>query len=257
MPINKYISTKDAVRLTGLSTQEIYDLIHGGTLPARKAPKSGWRISRQDLDTLGLIHEDGADSIEEELQTKDCVSYVADEEHYTEVFKRMTEVKRSLKIATANLKNFNVIVESDGGNETLRLCDFFLSLVERGVQVQVVCMKPFGFYLYTKENCPQLLENPLFELRCNERNHMKIFVFDDECAYIGSANITAAAIGKRASGSRNHEAGILVWGPTMIQAPLRHFEKAWNDPDILKSTWKRFATKAKELDKELKGRYSK
>jgi len=257
MPINKYISTKDAVRLTGLSTQEIYDLIHGGTLPARKAPKSGWRISRQDLDTLGLIHEDGADSIAEELQTKDCVSYVADEEHYTEVFKRMTEVKRSLKIATANLKNFNVIVESDGGNETLRLCDFFLSLVERGVQVQVVCMKPFGFYLYTKENCPQLLENPLFELRCNERNHMKIFVFDDECAYIGSANITAAAIGKRASGSRNHEAGILVWGPTMIQAPLRHFEKAWNDPDILRSTWKRFATKAKELDKELKGRYSK
>lgn len=257
MPINKYISTKDAVRLTGLSTQEIYDLIHSGTLPARKASKSGWRISPQYLATLGLINEEGADSIAEEPQTKDCVSYVADEEHYTEVFKRMTEVKRSLKIATANLKNFNVIVESDGGNETLRLCDFFLSLVERGVQVQVVCMKPFGFYLYTKENCPQLLENPLFELRCNERNHMKIFVFDDECAYIGSANITAAAIGKRASGSRNHEAGILVWGPTMIQAPLRHFEKAWNNPDILKSTWKRFATKAKELDKELKGRYSK
>ena len=39
MPLNKYISTKDAVRLTGLSTEEIYDLIHSGTLPARKAPK--------------------------------------------------------------------------------------------------------------------------------------------------------------------------------------------------------------------------
>ena len=215
MPINKYISTKDAVRLTGLSTQEIYDLIHSGMLPARKAPKSGWRIILQDLATLGLVQNESGSKV------------------------------------------FNVIVESDGGDETLRLCDFFLSLVERGVQVQVVCMKPFGFYLYTKENCPQLLENPLFELRCNERNHMKIFVFDDECAYIGSANITAAAIGKRASGSRNHEAGMLVWGPTMIQAPLHHFERAWNDPDILKSTWKRFATKAKELDKELKERYGK
>lgn len=257
MPINKYISTKDAVRLTGLSTQEIYDLIHSGTLPARKAPKSGWRISTQDLAKLGLIHEEGADFIAKEPQTKDCVSYVADEEHYTEVFKRMTEVKRSLKIATGDLKNFSVTIETDGGEEKLRLCDFFLSLVERGIHVQVVSMKPFGFYLYTKENCPQLLDNPLFELRCNERNHMKIFVFDDECAYIGSANITAAAIGKRANGSRNHEAGILVWGPTMIQAPLRHFEKVWNDPNILKSTWKRFATKAKELDKELKGRYSK
>lgn len=232
----KYISTKDAVRLTGLSTQEIYDLIHSGTLPARKAPKSGWRISPQDLAALGLIHEEESDNIVEESQTVGGVSYVADEEHYTLVFKRMTEVKHSLKIATANLKNFNVSIEYDDKSEMLRLCDFFLALVERGVQVQIVCMKPFGFYLYAKENCPQLLENPLFELRCNERNHMKIFIFDDECAYIGSANITAAAIGKRATGSRNHEAGMLVWGPTMIQAPLHHFERAWNDPDILKST---------------------
>lgn len=255
--MNKYISTKEAVRLTGLSTQEIYDLIHSGRLPARKAPKSGWRISPQDLKALGLIHEEESGSINEELQTEDSVSYVADEEHYTEVFKRMTEVKHSLKIATANLKNFNVTVESDGGDETRRLCDFFLSLVERAVHVQVVCMKPFGFYLYAKENCPQLLENSLFELRYNGRNHMKLFVFDDECAYIGSANITAAAIGKRASGSRNHEAGMLVWGPNMMEAPLSHFEKVWNDPDILKSTWKRFATKAKELDKELRDRYGK
>lgn len=187
----------------------------------------------------------------------DSISYVADEEHYTEVFKRMTEVEQSLKIATGDLKNFNVTIESDDGEGKLRLCDFFLSLVERGVHVQVVCMKPFSFYLYTKENCPELLENPLFELRYNGHNHMKLFVFDDECAYIGSANITAAAIGKRASGSRNHEAGMLVWGDDMIEAPLSHFEKVWNDPDILKSTWKRFAKMAKEWEKEMKGRYGK
>lgn len=247
MPI-KYISTKDAVRLTGLSIQEIYDLIHNGTLPARKAPKSGWRISPQDLSTLGLIQNE-SESIVEAPQMKNGISYVADEEHYTEVFKRMTEVKRSLKIATGDLKNFSVAFDAEGSNETLRMCDLFLLLVERGVHVQVVCMKPFGFYLYTKENCPQLLENPLFELRCNGHNHMKLFVFDDECVYIGSANITSAAIGKRANGSRNHEAGILVWDPTMIQAPLSHFEKVWNDPCILKHSWKRFVTKAKEWKK--------
>ena len=250
MSSNKYISTKDAVRLTGLSTQEVYDLIHSGRLPARKAPKSGWRILPQDLAALGLI-KDGVDSVVEVTQTEDSVVYVFDEAHYTEVFRRMTEVKRNLKIATANLKNFNVFVEADGGVETLRLCDFFLSLVERGVHVQVVCMKPFGFYLYTKKNCHLLLENPLFELRYNGRNHMKVFVFDDECAYIGSANITSAAIGKRASGKRNHEAGVLVSGPTMIQAPLSHFEKSWNDSDILKSDWKRFAKMAKEFERYL------
>ena len=249
--MNKYISTKEAVRLTGLSTQEIYDLIHSGKLPARKAPKSGWRISLQDLVDLGLIKND-SNSIVEDLQTRDNVSYVADEEHLTQVFKRMTEVEHSLKIATANLKNFNVTIETDDGEETLRLCDFFLLLVERGVHVQVVCMKPFGFYNYAKENCPQLLENELFELRYNEHNHMKIFIFDDECAYIGSANITSAAIGKRAK--RNYEAGMLVEGD-MIEAPLNHFEKVWNDPDTFKHTWKRFTKMAKELAKEMKERF--
>jgi len=130
-------------------------------------------------------------------------------------------------------------------------------MVEKKRFAYVNSMKPFGFYLYTKENCPQLLESPLFELRYNGHNHMKVFVFDDECAYIGSANITSAAIGKRANGSRNHEAGMLVCGPTMMESPLCHFEKAWNDPDILKHNWKRFAKMAKELEKELKERYGK
>ena len=254
MATKKYISTKEAVRLTGLSTEEIYDLIHSGRLPAHKAPKSGWRIAPQDLVALRLIGEE-SDAIVEETQTDVGFSYVADEEHYTEVFRRMTEVKHSLKIATANLKNFNVTIETGGEEKMLRLCDFFLSLVERGVRVQVVCMKPFGFYLYAKENCPQLLEHPLFELRYNGSNHMKVFIFDDECAYIGSANITSAAIGKRVK--RNHEAGLLVWGESMIEAPLRHFEKVWNDPDNLKHTWKRFARMAKELEKELRVRYDK
>ena len=243
MPNNKYISTKEAVRLTGLSTQEIYDLIHSGKLQAHKAPKSGWRISPKNLDELGLINAE-TDSVVEEPQVEPCYSYVADEEHYTEVFRRMTEVKRSLKIATGDLKNFSVTIETKGGEEKLRLCDFFLSLVERGAQVKVVSMKPFGFYKYAKENCPQLLEHPLFDLRSNEHNHMKVFVFDEECAYFGSANMTGAAIGKRLRKQRNHEAGMLVWGE-MMQAPLNHFEQVWNDPDNLKHTWKRFAKMVK------------
>ena len=253
MTTNKYIGTKDAIRLTGLSKQEIYDLIHEGKLPARKAPKSGWRISLLDLEQLGLIRDESSPSFDES-DVENCASYVADEEHYTQVFKRMTEVKHNLKIATANLKNFNVTIEDEGDEKTLRLCDFFLSLVERGVHVQVVCMKPFGFYLYAKGKCPQLLEHPNFELRYNEHNHMKIFIFDDECAYFGSANITEAAIGKRSSGNRNHEAGLLVSG-SMLKAPMNHFEKSWNDPDILKHTWKRFATEAKKLAKDLKSRF--
>lgn len=228
-------------------------------LPAHKTRRGHWRFNVDAAEKYFGIQINPITDLDDEedddvncKENPDSFYYVADEEHYTQVFRRMTEVKRSLKIATGDLKNFNVTIEADGGDEKIRLCDFFLSLVEHGVQVQVVCMKPLAFYLYAKKNCPQLLENPLFELRFNGRNHMKIFIFDDECAYFGSANITSAAIGKRAK--RNYEAGMLVWGP-MIGAPLRHFEKSWNDPDILKHTWKRFATKAKELDKEWKEKY--
>ena len=99
MAKQKYISTKEVVRLTGLSTKEVYDLIHNGTLPAHKTLKSGWRISPQDLAELGLIQEE-ADAIVEETQTEDGFLYVADEEHYTEVFRRMTEVKDTTGITT-------------------------------------------------------------------------------------------------------------------------------------------------------------
>lgn len=241
---DKKICGHTARKYLNCSKAEFESLVEQGLIQAYRDEYRRWKVSKKSV--LNYIKE---------TQVEDDFSYVADEEHYTQVFKRMTEVKHSLKIATANLKNFSITVEIDKGEETLRLCDFFLSLVERGVHVQVVCMKPFGFYNYTMENCPQLLDNPLFELHHNEHNHMKIFIFDDECAYIGSANITSAAIGKRANKSRNHEAGILMWGPTMMQAPLHHFEMVWNDPGFLKHTWKRFATKAKELAKEWKEKY--
>lgn len=233
---DKLICGHTARKYLKCSKAEFENLVEQGIIQAYRDEYMRWKVSKQSvLNYVKVTH------------VENYVSYVADEEHYTQVFKRMTEVKRCLKIATGDLKNFNVTIECDDGEEEkLRLCDFFLSLVERGVQVQVVCMKPFGFYLYAKENCPQLLENPLFELRYNGRNHMKVFVFDDECAYFGSANITSAAIGKRTK--RNYEAGMLVWGP-MIEAPMRHFEKSWNDPDILKHTWKRFAKMAKEVER--------
>ena len=255
MASNKYISTKDAVRLTGLSTQEIYDLIHSGKLPARKAPKSGWRMTVQDLTALGLIKEGTVRTSEgvkpEENQAEDDITYIEDFEHHTEVFRRMTEVKHDLKIATGDLKNFYVQVESEDGVVSLRLCDFFLSLVKRGVHVQIVGMELRGFYQYAKEQCQELLKHPLFELRFNKHNHMKIFIFDNEIAYIGSANITVAAIGKRKNKPNNHEAGFLIKGP-MLQKLMRHFEKSWNDSNSIKHTTKRFATEVMKHKKNYK-----
>lgn len=261
MPQNKYIGTTEAARMTGLSIKEILGLLHDGTIPSHRTRRGHYRFLLEDLEKLGLVKQTAESPIEEEeleeeepfveeVLKEDGFSYVADEEHYTQVFKRMTEVKYNLKIATGDLKNFHVTIES----KFLRLCDFFFSLVERGVHVQVISMEPEKFYNYTLRHCPQLLENPLFELRKHKHSHMKVFIFDDECAYIGSANITSAAIGKR---NRNHEAGFLVWGENMMKNPTQHFETVWNSPDVIKTTWKRFTKSAKELEKEFERRYGK
>ena len=122
MPQNRYIGTKDAARLTRLTMQEIYDLIPVGTLTAHKAPKSGWRIPFQALAGLGLIKEQEAKPIHEVSQIENGVFYVEDEEHYTRVFKLIAEVKHSLKIASANLKNFSVTVEEPDHQAGLPQC---------------------------------------------------------------------------------------------------------------------------------------
>ena len=262
MPQNKYIETTEAAQMTGLSIKEILGLLHDGTIPSHRTRRGHYRFLPEDLEKLGLVKPKVESPIvEEELEEEepfveevlkeDGFSYIQDEEHFTDILPKMAEVKSSLRIATADLQNISVPVEIMGKSKMLKLCDLFLLLVERGVHVQVVSMKPLGFFNNLKNNCPQLLDHQLFELRLNEHNHMKMFIFDDLCAYFGSANITNAAIGKRVHKQRNYEVGMLVWGTNMMKAPLQHFETSWNDPCIIKHTWKRFAAKAKELEKKI------
>jgi excisionase family DNA binding protein len=265
MSQSKYIGTTEAAQMTGLSIKEILSLLHDGTIPSHRTRRGHYRLLPEDLENLGLVKQKTESPIvEDELEEEepfveeddeeleeDGFSYIQDEEHFTDILPKMAEVKSSLKIATADLQNVSVAVQEKGKIKMVKLYNLFLSLVERGVNVQVVCMKPFGFYNNVKENCPQLLDNPLFELRWNEHNHMKMFIFDNECAYFGSANITSAAVGRRTSKQRNYEAGMLVWGTNMMKVPLQHFEWSWNDPCIIKHTWKRFVAKAKELEKKI------
>lgn len=254
----KYINTKDVVRLTGLTTDEVLNLAKTSVLSGHKTRRGWWRLNVEAVEEYFGIQINKPEekdvkppkTVPKPQPKQDSVvgsgiEYIEDEEHFTQVFKRIAEVEHNLKIATGDLKNFRVTIEGRKGAKSMRLCDFFLSLVERGVHVQIVCMDPFAFYWYAKDNCPQLLEHPLFDLRLNKHSHMKIFIIDDECAYFGSANITGAAIGKRSVKKRNYEVGVLVWGE-MMEKPFEHFERAWNDLDSIKHTWKRFAAEAKK-----------
>ena len=96
-------------------------------------------------------------------------------------------------------------------------------------------MQPFSFYRWVKDNLPELLDERGLEIRQNDHVHMKVFIFDDECAYIGSANLTGAAMGKRSSRQRNYEAGVLVQNNDIFDAAVRHFNKVWEADETIES----------------------
>lgn len=47
MATKKYLSTREVVKLSGLTPAEVYALAQNGTLPAHKAKKSGWRFEQE------------------------------------------------------------------------------------------------------------------------------------------------------------------------------------------------------------------
>ena len=57
MAKKKYINTKDVVRMTGLTTNDVYALIHDGKLKAHKAPQAVGESKRSWYSRCFLIPE--------------------------------------------------------------------------------------------------------------------------------------------------------------------------------------------------------
>ena len=66
--------------------------------------------------------------------------YIANEEHYTEVISRITSVRETLWIGTADIKD--VYVKQDG--ETMPLLGQLASFLKRGVGVRLIHAKEPG-----------------------------------------------------------------------------------------------------------------
>ena len=119
MAIKKYINTTEVVELTGRPTSEILNLAKTGVLPGHKTRRGWWRFNVDAVEKYFDVQiNKPEDEVEkpvsapkptkmpkcvEEVSIESDASYVADEEHYTKVFKRMTEVKHNLKIATGDI----------------------------------------------------------------------------------------------------------------------------------------------------------
>ena len=150
------------------------------------------------------------------------LTYISNTAHYQEVISRMLSVKRTLWIGTADIKDLYINVDG----EVKPLLAVIAQLIRRGVEVRLIHAKePGQNFREDFDKYPALFDR-LERVLC-PRVHFKIIVFDCKEVYIGSANLTGAGLGMKASSTRNFEAGILTDDPTIVEQAMNQFDDVW------------------------------
>ena len=150
------------------------------------------------------------------------LDYISNTAHYQEVISRMLSVKRTLWIGTADIKDLYINVDG----EVKPLLAVIAQLIRRGVEVRLIHAKePGPNFREDFDKYPTLFDR-LERVLC-PRVHFKIIVFDCKEVYIGSANLTGAGLGMKASSTRNFEAGILTDDPAIVEQAINQFDDVW------------------------------
>ena len=149
-------------------------------------------------------------------------TYISDFDHYKEIVARMLSVKRTLWIGTADIKDLYVNVNG----EVKPLLEIIALLIQRGVEVRLIHAKEPGQNFRDDFDKHPTLYNRLERALC-PRVHFKIIVLDCKEVYIGSANLTGAGLGMKASSTRNFEAGILTDDPAIVEQAMNQFDDVW------------------------------
>ena len=150
------------------------------------------------------------------------IEYISGTGHYNEVLARVVNVKRSLWIGTADIKDLHVKV----GDTTKPFLAVIALLIRKGVEVRLIHAKEPGPNFREDFDRYPVLYDRLERVLC-PRVHFKMLVFDCEEIYIGSANLTGAGIGMKSSDKRNFEAGILTDDPQIVEQAMKQFDDVW------------------------------
>lgn len=150
------------------------------------------------------------------------VTYISNLEHYEKVLSKCKDVKHTLWIGTADIKD--VYIESKG--EKIPFLKLMALLIRKGVEIRLIHAKePGPNFREDFDKCPVLYDR-LERVLC-PRVHFKMMVFDCKEVYIGSANLTGAGMGMKSPNRRNFEAGILTDNTELVDAAMEEFDKVW------------------------------
>ncbi len=148
--------------------------------------------------------------------------YISNDAHYSQVIERIKNVKKTLWIGTADIKDLYV----KDGRSTKPLLEVLSDLAEKGVAIRLIHAKePGPAFRQDFDKYPALIEG-MERVLC-PRVHFKIIVFDLKTAYVGSANLTGAGIGMKGENTRNFEAGILSSNKNFVKDAAEQFDNVW------------------------------
>jgi phosphatidylserine/phosphatidylglycerophosphate/cardiolipin synthase-like enzyme len=159
--------------------------------------------------------------------------------HYERVVQAAMEARRSVWIATANLKE--LMVEDHravpGRRRTARvggksaaayrsILDVFDELAGRGVELRILhATPPSRPFRATLARSPRL--QAALQLRCCPRVHFKTVIVDGAFVYVGSANWTGAGLGAKGAGRRNFELGFAGRDDGLLDRAQEMLDHIW------------------------------
>ena len=157
------------------------------------------------------------------------IEYISGTGHYNEVLSRVANVKRSLWIGTADIKDMHVKV----GDTTKPFLAVIALLIRKGVEVRLIHAKePGPNFREDFDRYPRLAKQ--LERAMCPRVHFKLIIIDQTTCYVGSANLTGAGMGMKSATRRNFEAGILTDAPEIVSSAIEEFDKVWRGSECKK-----------------------
>ncbi|HVU50901.1 MAG TPA: phospholipase D-like domain-containing protein [Polyangia bacterium] len=164
--------------------------------------------------------------------------FVGGRGHYEHVVQAVLEARRSVWIATANLKELMVEDHraAPGRRRTTRagkgaaayrsILAVFDELAGRGVELRILhASPPSGPFQRELARHPALKR--ALALRVCPRVHFKAVVVDGGFLYLGSANWTGAGLGAKGTGRRNFELGFATGDDLLLDRVQALYERVW------------------------------
>jgi len=214
-----YYHADEVAALLNRHISDVYSMLKSGELKGYQTKRNRWLINK-DQPLLSSFNKPSPKA-KVPPKAKTFTKYIKDAEHESVLYKYLTGAKKSISIATADLKNLYI-----QNHSILEILD---DKVGEGVEVRIICSSPRAAVIDNIQEYDNLLDTELFLRKECVRNHMKMVILDEKVAYVGSANLTNAAMGGKSDKKRNFEAGILTTEPDIVSNALDHFDEVWSD----------------------------